>query len=529
MQQTPNIFLIVLDTIRVDQLRLQPKPQAPRNFIEQKLVEGCLFDNIVVSGNSTRISMNGFFHGFFGETSGLNYHYQTESSFENSRVLSLADILHYYGYYTIGMSQGDQYIPTHGFDEFHYFTDDLPPESKFRTVDQPIFTYLHFLGLHDQAFGSPEDMTPTGYRHHFDLMADEVQKFWEQWITEDDLVIIVSDHGCQLRDHADDNWRFYMDEEPTGGIFLDECCVQGVASILYKDLFPSKAVSSLVRGIDFLPTLMDALGGEIPPVQGVSLWDSLQDGAEWPALPGFSEAGGIQMEDGKAVSRSIRQDTWKYCHYETKGEFLFDLTSPEGELHNLILQDKDKTLQARDVLERQSLENQQGYLHWYQHKQALYDGMLNHRPSQQLRSRGGRTSCFRNMIDADVKQHLHAVLHNNANRWRANNERIAIYSLSEHAATFLDGGALTHLAPFVGMIDSNPRLSRDTFCGLPVYTVAEAEAVLQPTMIIVAHYFFANDIYVTIKNHFVKPVPVFNAYRISEEVNLWWNRKEICP
>jgi len=127
------------------------------------------------------------------------------------------------------------------------------------------------------------------------------------------------------------------------------------------------------------------------------------------------------------------------------------------------------------------------------------------------------------MLDVQAKQHLYQGLLAKLDTWLAAGERVAVYSASEHAKAFLNEGSLPEKHPLIAVIDGNPALAGGEFCGLPVVNVSEVEALYEPSIVVIAHYFYANDMAVTLKEQLCKPVRVFNAYRIDEELSLWWD------
>lgn len=527
MSKRPNVFVFFLDTIRADQLKGCETPGEAENFIERTLHQGTFFNHFIVGGNSTRVSVNAFFNGFYGGTTGFNYHYQCDDDFNTSRVLSLADLFKFSGYRTVGISQGDVYLPTFGFDRFLVFQDTFDPaeiERQLELQETPTFAYLHFSNLHDMAFGKPELMTAENYRLHLNELAEEVEGVWNRVVGPLDIAVIVSDHGCHLRRSYDPNWQFFFEEEPTGGIFLSEATVRGICSIVAPGRFPRRRVDSLVRGVDIFPTLLDSLNLPRPRVQGCSLWDAVNGNANVPELTAYMETGGVRMANGQAISRGIRDQRWKYNRYETKGEELFDLETDPKEENNLIASSPADAARMRKRFWEQVAENRAGVAPFYLAALPLVQSVLAARAPLPELVRGHRASCFKGMIVDSVRKYLREQAAHYLPLWRERRERIAVYSASEHTQAFFAGSELANSGLVVGIVDSNPTLRGSRFHGVPVYALDEFEDRAQPTMIIVAHYFFATDMYIRIKETCRRPIPVFNVYRLDREIPLWWDR-----
>ena len=523
----PNIFVFMLDTIRVDRVRGLGAAGEPGNFLEKVIHCGSLLADFVVAGNSTRISLNALFNGFYGGTSGLNYHYGCDADFRSTQVISLAELLRFHGYRTIGVSQGDVYLPLWGFDRFQTFEGDFDLEVIRREIDasdRPVFGYLHFSNLHDLAFGSPERMTPECYDRHLELLAAELEQAWAHLVGDDDVVVVVSDHGCNLRESLDPDWRFFREEEPTGGIFLGQATIRGICSIIGAGRFPMRRLDGVTRSIDVMPTLLDGLGIPRPAVQGRSLWPALCGEAAMPQLDAFSEAGGVRLADGQAICRSLQDGRFKYNRYEIYGEQLFDLASAPDEPASLAGQGLAEEARLRAACAAQAADNARGTTPWYGQTAGLVADVLAARPPWPEIQHGTRESCFKGLIDDAVRDYLSRHVAQQVPRWRAAGERILLYSASEHAAACLDALPPQGRGLLAGVVDANPRLAGGTWQGLPVFSPGRLEALSEATLLIVAHHFFAHDMYARIKELRRTPIRVVNLYRLDREIPLWWDR-----
>lgn len=524
----PNVFVFMLDTIRVDRVRGLGTDGEPGNFLERVLHRGSLLADFVVAGNSTRISMNALFNGFYGGTSGLNYHYGCDADFRASRVVSLTELLRFHGYRTLGVSQGDVYLPLWGFDRFQTFEGDFDLDGIRREIDasdRPVFVYLHFSNLHDLAFGSPERMTADCYDSHLDALAAELEQVWTHLVADDDVAVVVSDHGCNLREAADPEWRFFREEEPTGGIFLGQATIRGICSIVGPGRFPARRLDGLTRSIDVMPTLLDGLGLQRPQVQGRSLWPVLSGQGPMYRLDAFSEAGGVRLADGQAICRSLQDGRFKYNRYTVYGEQLFDLVSDPDERENLVGLGRPEEARLRAACAAQAQENARGVEPWYRHSTALVAHVLAARPPWPEVVRGARQSCFRGLIDDTVREYVADHVAAQLPSWRAANERILLYSASEHAAAFLARLPPEGRELLLGVVDGNPELAGSTWQGLPVFSPAELETLSAATLLIVAHHFFAHDMYARIKALRQTPIRVVNLYRLDREIPLWWDHR----
>lgn len=521
----PNVFVFIIDTLKRDQVRGFGAPGQPMNFLERTLQQGACCRNFFPAGGTTRVSVNAFFNGFLGGTSGFN-HQQCQDRFAASQVLTLADVFGNDGYRTLALSQGDISLQPAGFDQVWTRQERFTAaglQEKVGTGTQPVFAYLHFYGLHDPAFGQPALMTPTNYRRHLDELSAEIEEVWQALVGPQDVVVIASDHGCHLRATVDPTWRFYKTEEPTAGAFLSEQTIGGICSVIGPDFFPVMSIDSLVRGIDIFPTLTDGLGLARPAVQGQSLWPALRENKPWPELNAYVETGGLPLADGRAACRCLRTDRWKYVWYATHGEWLFDLAEDPGERRNLIKSDRRQADIMRDLMDRQLAENGRGTEHFYEPTAALCRQLRARRPEAPRVSPGPREFSFQGFIDDRTRAHLADQIGRQLPRWRENNERIVLYSASEHARAFLEAAGAEGRRFIVGIIDGNRELSGSSLHGVPIRPVAALLTELKPTQVLVAHHHYAQDMYIRLRNLCPRPVPVFSIYHLEQAINLWWD------
>lgn len=523
----PNVFILVLDTVKRTEIQGVDEPDKELNFLENSLQKGTFFSNYIVAGGTTRISLNALFNGFYGSTSGLNYHH-CEEEFSKTQALSLTEVFKFNGYRTFGATQGDISLMPWGFDRLwtrqEFF--DLETLKSFIEEDhRPVFSYLHFYGVHDPAFGSPEHMTPANYRSLLNALSDEIEQLWQRLIREDDVVVVVSDHVCHLREKYDPNWRFFHEEEPTAGIFLSEATIRGICSIISPGRFPTCQVGDLVRSIDIFPTLCDSLGLEHPSVQGYSLWPALQGNEPWPELHAFVEGGGVRMANGQAICQSIRTPRWKFNRYQTHGEQFFDLKLDPEERENLVGRNHPQETIMRNLLAAQEEENRRGVNAFSSPAADLCRALRENRPPIPAISRGTRDFGFRGLFDNKVRGYLEHHVKSQIPRWRLKKERIVIYSASEHAHHFFSACEPKNMEMVVGLVDGNPNLAGSTFWGVPVYALTDFEDQAKPTMIIVAHHILAHDMYARIKDICRQPIRVYNLYHLDREIPLWWNRE----
>ncbi|SFK73172.1 Arylsulfatase A [Paenibacillus sp. 1_12] len=178
-------------------------------------------------------------------------------------------------------------------------------------------------------------------------------------LTEDTIILFTSDHGSHFKTRNSEYKRS-----------CHESSIR-VPSALYGSQFTGGgSVRELVSLVDFVPTLLDAAGIEVPDhMQGRSvvplLYNSRDNRPEWPAEV-F-----VQISESQ-TGRAIRTQRWKYSVTSLiKGdpvqtasseryieEFLYDLYADPYELSNLVGMDSHRKVadQLRETLIRRMVE-----------------------------------------------------------------------------------------------------------------------------------------------------------------------------
>lgn len=137
------------------------------------------------------------------------------------------------------------------------------------------------------------------------------------------LVVLTADHGESLGEHG----------ELTHGIFAYEATLRVPLMFYAPRIVHRGVVSTPVRHIDILPTVLDALGAEVPgDLPGRSLLPLL-GGGEAGARPSYFEALSSSLNQGWAPLRGVFQAGLKYVDLPIPE--LYDLGADPGETRNL--------------------------------------------------------------------------------------------------------------------------------------------------------------------------------------------------
>jgi tetratricopeptide (TPR) repeat protein len=137
------------------------------------------------------------------------------------------------------------------------------------------------------------------------------------------LVVLTADHGESLGEHG----------EATHGILAYEATLR-VPLVLYQPrLFPPRVVPDLVRHVDLLPTILDALALPVPEdLPGRSLLP-LAAGASSGSVTSYFEALAGQLDRGWAPLYGVLHDRTKYVDLPIVE--LYDLGGDAAEARNL--------------------------------------------------------------------------------------------------------------------------------------------------------------------------------------------------
>jgi arylsulfatase A-like enzyme/Flp pilus assembly protein TadD len=137
------------------------------------------------------------------------------------------------------------------------------------------------------------------------------------------LVVLTGDHGESLGEHG----------EATHGILAYEATLR-IPLVLYQPrLFRPQVVTGLVRHVDLLPTILDALALPIPEgLPGTSLLPVATGASSSPATSYFEALAG-QLDRGWAPLYGVLQDRTKYVDLPIRE--LYDLASDPAEARNV--------------------------------------------------------------------------------------------------------------------------------------------------------------------------------------------------
>ena len=328
------------------------------NALKSKSV---FFSQSITYGPHTIAAMHAAFSGTYGTRTGTNSYWST-FKFKKDRFKTLTEYLKENNYYTHADVINELVIPKQGFDNF-VVHDELHDNLTTRQTDlidlaqaklesgQNFFLYLHYSNIHTGIMNQVLKVYKNFSREYFDNKAvnesrydslfHDAESYLEKilehitnlGLDKNSIILVMSDHGISVGEKFGE--RAY-------GAFCYDYTLRTFTYFLAPEFSP-KQVTSQVRTIDFMPTILDylqiSLDQRYEKPDGISLIP-LINGESIPEYVAYSETGNPldKKEPPKEPNtKSIRTSKWKliYNEHDNTRE-LYDLTSDPNEENNLI-------------------------------------------------------------------------------------------------------------------------------------------------------------------------------------------------
>jgi tetratricopeptide (TPR) repeat protein len=152
------------------------------------------------------------------------------------------------------------------------------------------------------------------------------------------LVVLTSDHGESLGEHG----------EATHGIFAYDSTLRVPLILHLQQAGRGRVVTDPAQHTDVLPTILDALGLDVPPgLDGESLLPQI-DGRPRAGVTSYFEALSGTLNRGWAPLRGILRDRFKYVDLPLPE--LYDLAADPREERNLAETQPDRVREMRSLL-----------------------------------------------------------------------------------------------------------------------------------------------------------------------------------
>jgi arylsulfatase A-like enzyme/Tfp pilus assembly protein PilF len=347
-----NVVVITIDTLRPDHLHCYGYSRIETPTIDRIASSGALFENAVTQTPLTPPSHASIFTGL----NPPNHKVRDTGGFILSpSIPTLASLLQDKGWDTAAFISSAVLKKRFGFEHgFAVYDDKMPrpgnaqevlEDAERRAGDtvnhavewldsrgaKPFFLWVHLYDPH-----TPYD-PPSPFREQYKerpydgeiAYADrELGRLMESLRgkspPEKTLVAVLSDHGESLGEHG----------EYSHGVFLYDSTLR-IAFLISGPGVPSGLrVKPQARTIDFLPTILDLMGGPAPAgVEGASLVP-LFSGKDAGTAVSYAETLFPKINLGWAELRAIRTNQWKYIRAPRPE--LYDLSGDPKETNNVL-------------------------------------------------------------------------------------------------------------------------------------------------------------------------------------------------
>jgi arylsulfatase A-like enzyme len=368
-EDRPNVIVITIDTLRADHLGCYGHEKIKTPNIDRLAEEGVLFTQCIAAAPITLPSHASIMTGTYPIYHGVH----DNGTFRlDGRFTTLAEVMKDAGYQTGAFVSSFPLSSRFGLDQgFDHYDDRFQPDARAPTVlfperkgaetttealnwleskkDNPFFLWVHYFDPHQRC--EPPEPFFTEYKDN--LYGGEIafvdaqvgtlaQYLKDNNLYENTVIVVTSDHGESLGEH----------NELTHMIFTYDATMHVPLIFRIPEAKISKRkVTELVRGIDIMPTLLDLLGLDDSgsDVQGQSLI-SLYRGEEETERVAYIESEGPTHHFNWASLRGIRTDRYKYI--EAPKPELYDLQADPRELTNLYRDERAKSREFREMLNR---------------------------------------------------------------------------------------------------------------------------------------------------------------------------------
>jgi len=349
-----NVIIVLIDGGRLD--------FAQKSETFQKLKSTMIhFDQSITYAPYTTGAMHAVLSGCYGNRTGVNSYWNI-FKFKNDQFLTLADYLSQNNYYTYADGHTELIIPKFGFKEFNvhdeqkinliqWHSELLDNMKQIYDDGQNFFLYLHYSKIHTGISNEVLKIFNNFSKDYFDNSNLNLERYSKLFnnaeiyldsilnkiknlnLLENSIILILSDHGIGVGEKFGE--RAY-------GAFCYDYTLKTFAYLYNSDIKP-KTISSQVRHVDYMPTILDMLDIKInnsfEKLDGESLIP-LIDGESTLEKFAFSETGNPLNKNRPPKipnTACIRNSKWKLIHNKYNNTYeLYNLLDDPKEEDNLI-------------------------------------------------------------------------------------------------------------------------------------------------------------------------------------------------
>jgi len=380
-QKQPNLLLITIDTLRADHLGCYGDSQVETPRIDRLAKEGVLFTQAFTAVPITLPSHVSIFTGNYPPSHGVR---NNGTFILDPSATTLTEVLQQNGYRTGAVVSSYTLDSSFGLDQgFEFYDDDFSQNQSGPSIlhnerigkettqralqwldqhhQEKFFLWLHYFDPH--ADYNPPEPFGTKYRKNpYDgeiaytdqCLGEVLDKLDQLHLLDQTMIVLTADHGEGLGEH----------KERTHAFFIYDSTLRVPLIFRYPARFPSRrTVKSLVRTIDIMPTILEAMnvpmsmpvsmaegdgaagngkggngesgnGAERLKVQGVSLYSAATIDQEVLNLELYAESLYPRFNHNLSPLFGLRTKEWKYVQ-APKPE-LYELQKDPAEMHNLL-------------------------------------------------------------------------------------------------------------------------------------------------------------------------------------------------
>ena len=396
-KRRPDVLILLVDALRADHLSVYGAERSTP-AMDSLAADGVRFEHAIAQSTFTKSSIASLFTGRHLYQHGVYWgsHKETPESIKSDLLsleeTTLAETLSKQGYLTNAWVQNSHLRDFMGFGQgFVDYNDQQGSIQRihgkafpfFRGASQRynFFTYLHYIDLHDPYLPKPPydslygdlsaaydgiDLANWGSylsavrRGEIVPDAEQVQQFRDaydglirmvddeigrliaelkaQGLYDSTLIVLTSDHGDAFMEHG------FISHSTTP---YEELSRIPLILKLPKQEHAGTVVEPQVRLVDIMPTVLSSVGLDIPrPVAGCDL-QSLWAPSNTPRAANCLLAVSEIAEDGAYPTVAVRSQRFKYLHFETRDDELYDLVNDPLEQRPLRLEDLAEDSDAR--------------------------------------------------------------------------------------------------------------------------------------------------------------------------------------
>lgn len=374
-----NVFLITLDTLRVDYVSAYGQRKAQTPALDQVASEGVLFERCISQTPLTLPSHTSILSGTYP----LYHQIRDNGGFlVPQNLLMVSELLQKQGINTAafiaayvlhskwGINQGfDTYSDDFDLTKYEKISLGLVQKradevlqnaekwliqfqeqsKKSKTNKQHFFAWIHLYDPHtpyDPPSPYKERFPRNPYRGEVEYLDAQLGIFFQflkqQGLYDTSLIILAADHGESLGEHG----------EQSHGFFIYEPTVHVPLIIRAPFSFPRSRVSHTVELIDLAPTILDALGIPIPTAyQGTSLLPLMWGEKTQKKNVAYTETYYPRLHFGWSELKALYYGDQEKFILAPKEE-LYDLTSDYHEQANLVLKRSYQSKQLKTQLQK---------------------------------------------------------------------------------------------------------------------------------------------------------------------------------